>query len=255
MSKPSLVILATDGQSTNMLYHALKDDYQVKVILEERISRVELVKKRLKKFSVPVVMGQLLFQIGYLPWLRRKSGQRLTEIEQQNNLINQAVPQNVTTWVNSANSEQCRLLLRSINPAVVVLCGTRILDTETLNCLRVPFVNIHAGITPLYRGVHGGYWALANNDPENCGVTVHFVDSGIDTGNILAQGVIKPTSQDNFTTYPILQLAVGIELLKDCLPAILNGTAVATKPQGKGKLWYHPTLSEYLRVKREQCVG
>jgi methionyl-tRNA formyltransferase len=255
MSKPTLVILATDGQSTNMLYHALKDNYDVKVVLEERISRVELVKKRLKKFSVPMVMGQLLFQIGYLPWLRRKSGQRLAEIEEQNNLINLAIPQNVTTWVNSANSEQCRLLLQSINPAVVVLCGTRILNAATLNCLRVPFVNIHAGITPLYRGVHGGYWALANNDPENCGVTVHFVDSGIDTGNILAQGVIKPTSQDNFTTYPILQLAKGITLICECLPSVINGTAVATKPQGKGKLWYHPTLAQYLRIKREKGVG
>ena len=254
MSKHSVVILATDGQSTNMLYHALKENFDVKIVIEERISRVELVKKRLKKFSVPVVMGQLLFQIGYLPWLRRKSAQRLAEIEQQNNLINQAIPQNVTTWVNSANSQQCRLLLQSINPAVVVLCGTRILTAETLNCLHVPFVNIHAGITPHYRGVHGGYWALANNDAENCGVTVHFVDSGIDTGNILYQGIIEPTAQDNFTTYPILQLALGISLLKNCLPAILNGTAVATKPQGKGKLWYHPTLSQYLIMKREQGV-
>ena len=41
---------------------------------------------------------------------------------------------------------------------------------------------MHAGITPQYRGVHGGYWAVVNNDPEHCGVTIHFVDKGIDTG-------------------------------------------------------------------------
>jgi methionyl-tRNA formyltransferase len=36
------------------------------------------------------------------------------------------------------------------------------------------FVNIHVGITPKYRGVHGTYWALVNNDVENSGVTVHL---------------------------------------------------------------------------------
>jgi methionyl-tRNA formyltransferase len=253
--KPQLVILATDGQSTNMLYHALKNDYHiVKVILEERISRGELVQKRLKKFSVSQVAGQLLFQVFYLPLLRRKSFQRLKAIEQQFGLINETIPQRVCEWVYSANSEACHTLLKALNPDAVILCGTRILNPETLNCLTVPFVNIHAGITPLYRGVHGGYWALANNDPANCGVTVHLVDSGIDTGNILAQTTISPTAEDNFTTYPILQLAKGIALLKDCLPAVINGTATTTKNNEKGKLWYHPTLGEYLRIKREKSV-
>jgi len=253
--KPEIVILATDGQSTNMLYHALKDDYHiVKVIFEERMSRGELVQKRLRKFSFAHVAGQLLFQALYLPYLRSKSTKRLTEIEREFGLKNEPVPQPVTEWVYSANSNECQTLLKTINPQVVVLSGTRILSAETLNCLTVPFVNIHAGITPFYRGVHGGYWALANNDPTNCGVTVHLVDSGIDTGNILAQTTISPTAEDNFTTYPILQLAKGIALLKDCLPAVINGTATTTKNTEKGKLWYHPTLGEYLRIKREKLV-
>lgn len=255
MSKPVLVILATDGQSTNILYHALKTDYDVHVIIEERISRVELVKKRLKKFSTTVVVGQLLFQILYLPWLRRNSAHRLEAIEHQNKLINERIPQTITSWVYSANSQECRKLLQVLNPDVVVLGGTRILNSETLGCLKVPFLNIHAGITPLYRGVHGGYWALANNDPQNCGVTVHFVDTGIDTGNILVQATIEVTSEDNFTTYPILQLAKGIELLKSCLPTVISGTAIATKPAGKGKLWYHPTLYQYFRINRKLAVS
>lgn len=254
MSKPSLVILATDGQSTNMLYHSLKDDYTIHVVLEERISRLELVEKRLKKFSVMDVIGQLMFQVFYLPVLRRNSNQRIKAIEKQYDLMSEVIPKDVISWVNSANSEQCCGLLKSLNPGVVVLCGTRILTSNTLNCVNVPFVNIHAGITPLYRGVHGGYWALANNDAKNCGVTVHFVDTGIDTGNILAQATIEITGDDNFTTYPILQLAKGIELLKGCLPSVFSGTATITKPVGKGKLWYHPTLSQYLRIKREQSV-
>ena len=45
-----------------------------------------------------------------------------------------------------------------------------------------PVINMHAGITLRYRGVHGGYWALAEQHPEWVGTTVHLVDPGIDTG-------------------------------------------------------------------------
>ena len=55
---------------------------------------------------------------------------------------------------------------------------------ESAGC---PVVNMHAGITLRYRGVHGGYWALAEQHPDWVGTTVHLVDPGIDTGGILAQ--------------------------------------------------------------------
>src|SRR5690606_4856447 len=88
------------------------------------------------------------------------------------------------------------------------------ISKKILQGVNAVFINIHSGITPNYRGDHGGYWALANNDNENCGVTVFIANEGIDTGNILYQGLIQPTTKDNFVTYPYLQLGEGIGLLK-----------------------------------------
>ena len=107
---------------------------------------------------------------------------------------------------------------------------------------------MHAGITPRYRGVHGGYWALASGDAAHCGVTVHLVDAGIDTGGILAQALIRPTPVDSFVTYPLLQLAAGLPLLVDAARAGLAGTlrplpADAASPS---RLWSHPTLAQWL---------
>ena len=45
-----------------------------------------------------------------------------------------------------------------------------------------PVVNYHSGINPAYRGINGGYFALANGEPEHFGVTLHLVDLGVDTG-------------------------------------------------------------------------
>jgi methionyl-tRNA formyltransferase len=108
---------------------------------------------------------------------------------------------------------------------------------------------MHAGITPRYRGVHGGYWALAEHHPDWVGTTVHLVDPGIDTGSILGQVTFQVSRQDTIATYPDLQLAHGLPLLAAQTDRVMAGldleplpTSVAT---GTG-LYYHPTLWGYL---------
>src|SRR5690606_24425483 len=95
-------------------------------------------------------------------------------------------------WVPSVNATQCIDLVQKIEPDIVVVNGTRIISKKVLDAVPVSFINTHVGITPKYRGVHGAYWALACGDTDNCGVTVHLVDKGIDTGGILKQAVIAP---------------------------------------------------------------
>jgi methionyl-tRNA formyltransferase len=104
---------------------------------------------------------------------------------------------------------------------------------------------MHVGITPKYRGVHGGYWSLVNNDENNFGVTIHYVDTGIDTGSIIYQATAARAPRDNFVTYPLLQLAAGIPLLKkalDELPKAGNHTG----KKDVSRLWSHPTAWGYL---------
>ena len=48
--------------------------------------------------------------------------------------------------------------------------GTRIISKATLGCVPAVFINTHVGITPTYRGVHGGYWSLVEGERARCGV-------------------------------------------------------------------------------------
>jgi len=131
----------------------------------------------------------------------------------------------------------------------VVVNGTRILSKRLLGCIDAVFINMHAGITPLFRGVHGGYWPLAQGQPEHCGVTVHLVDPGIDRGKVLGQALIQPTPEDNFTTYPLLQLAAGIPLMLRAVQGALDGAPeTVPHPPGSSMQWYHPTLGSYLKT-------
>jgi methionyl-tRNA formyltransferase len=162
------------------------------------------------------------------------------------------VPETSLTRVASVNSPECIAELQRLQPDVVVVNGTRIIAKKVLQAVPCPFLNTHAGITPLYRGVHGGYWALAKNDAAHCGVSVHLVDAGIDTGGIVHQAIIHPTKEDNFTTYPLLQLAVGLPLLIQAVREALDGTLrLQPAPTGPSRLWSHPTLAEYLRHRHQ----
>ena len=60
-------------------------------------------------------------------------------------------------------------------------------------------------------------------------VTVHEVDTGIDTGNIIYQKTIDVTTKDNFSTYPLLQLAEGIIYLKKALADIFSNNVTLKK--------------------------
>lgn len=243
-----IVILAGPGESTDILFHALDAEFGVhRIIVETPVSQKQLLKRRAEKLGWKTVLGQIAFKLLIAVPLGRSSQPRLQALKRAHGLNDQALPAARTAPVSSVNAPECIALLQELNPDVVVVNGTRIIAKRVLTSVPCPFINTHAGITPLYRGVHGGYWALANNDAAHCGVSVHLVDAGIDTGGIIAQGLIQPTAEDNFVTYPLLQLIAGLPLLKEAVRAALRGNIVLKPaPEGASRLWSHPTLAEYM---------
>jgi len=246
---PRIVMLASDGDSTWIAYNGLRKDLPIaKVILEDPISRWTLLKRRFRKLGARKVAGQLAFQFGMVPALRRTARRRIDQITRDLALDRTPADPSVIQRVPSANSPEAMAALRALAPDVVIVNGTRILSKEVLSCVQTTFLNTHAGVTPMYRGVHGGYWALAEQRPDLCGVTVHIVDTGIDTGSIVGQAMIRPTADDSFVTYPYLQMAAALPVLAQAVRDACNH-ALETKPPlaGSSKLWSHPTIGEYLR--------
>jgi methionyl-tRNA formyltransferase len=66
---------------------------------------------------------------------------------------------------------------------------------------RTPFgaINCHAGKLPFYRGRNILNWALINDETE-FGITVHFIDEGIDTGDIILQRTFPICDSDDYGT-------------------------------------------------------
>jgi folate-dependent phosphoribosylglycinamide formyltransferase PurN len=216
---------------------------ECEIVYERPESRKSFIQRRIKKLGIITVIGQIALEAIVVPVLRRLSARRIDQIKAEFGISTEPMTGHV---VSSVNSREAIDLVKKLNPACIVLAGTRILSREFLQDFSCPTINIHAGITPLYRGVHGAYWALAEQRPELCGVTVHRVDAGIDTGEVLAQEVFKPGPDDNFATYPWIQLGLGSRLVAILLPSVVRGRAVPSPLlTTESKLRTHPTIWGY----------
>ena len=81
----------------------------------------------------------------------------------------------------------------------VSMSFNQIFKTEIINLPKYKIINCHAGKLPFYRGRNILNWALIN-DEKYFGITVHYVDEGIDTGNIILQRDYPITNNDTYAT-------------------------------------------------------
>jgi len=81
----------------------------------------------------------------------------------------------------------------------VSISFNQIFKAKILNTTKHGIINCHAGKLPFYRGRNILNWALINDEKE-MGITVHYVDEGIDTGDIILQRTYPITDDDNYKT-------------------------------------------------------
>ena len=75
----------------------------------------------------------------------------------------------------------------------------QIFKKKIINLPKYKIINCHAGKLPFYRGRNVLNWVLINDEKE-FGITVHYVDEGIDTGDIILQRVYPIDDSDNYAT-------------------------------------------------------
>ena len=244
---PRVVFLARDRESSRMVYHGIRETCRVEaVVLETGPAAGRLIRGRLRRWGWRRTAGQLSF-MGVNKVLALADRNRRRELTRRYGLCTDPWPAQGVIRVRNMNAGEAAGVLRRARPDAVVINGTRILSLRLLQSVEAPFLNLHLGLTPRYRGVYGGYWALAQGDPEHLGVTVHVVDEGVDTGGILYQERVAVEPDDTVNTIPLHQLAAGLPLLRRAVADAGRGDLDPRGASGPSRLWSHPTLGEYLR--------
>ena len=231
---------------------AIARDHPVAAVIYEHQPRLAIwrtLRFRAKRLGLWTVLGQLALVAYDRVVLRGRSRPAIAMALGPFGTMPEDVP---IHSVRSVNSPEAVELLRHYQPEVCVVTGTSIIRERTLGAAPI-FLNIHCGLTPAYRGVHGGFWAIEQGDFRHVGVTVHVVDSGIDTGGIVHQGdVMFDRAFETHRTLVAKQYAVGIPLMSRAVGEVLaSRLQVRHHPTDvPSKQWFSPTLWDFVRFWR-----
>jgi methionyl-tRNA formyltransferase len=93
-------------------------------------------------------------------------------------------------------------------------------------------VNLHISYLPWNRGADPNLWSFVDNTPK--GVSIHYLDAGIDTGDVIAQRSVEFAAGGTLrTSYARLQQEIA-QLFAECWRKIREGNCEATKQVGTG---------------------
>ena len=226
-----VLILTSETAANVWLVNRLLAQFQVVGIVIERrpqaVTKQEKYERRrrmIKRYGLGRTLNKLLYN-----WLRSRvlAGSFADIIRDQffpGNAEVKYVRSVESVTVGNINDAACVEFIKRQAPDVLAVCGTTVIRQEVFSLPQRGAVNIHTGITPDYRSADPIFWALYCNEPEKVGVTIHFVDKGIDTGPIIHQERVPVYRGDTLTTLYMRCIHRGAELFLRALAEIEAGS-------------------------------
>jgi methionyl-tRNA formyltransferase len=151
----------------------------------------------------------------------------------------------------SINSKRSRNLIAEYRPDLIVSVQANVIfkkpliDLPTKGCL-----NVHTALLPKYRGLMPTFWVLKKNEKET-GVSVFFIDEGIDSGPIIVQRRVKIGDQ-SLDQLIRLTKQVGMEALVEAIDLVQRGDYTLIENDDAAMTYYSfPTrqdVKEFLRI-------
>ncbi|WP_213939099.1 formyltransferase family protein [Pseudomonas sp. dw_612] len=130
--------------------------------------------------------------------------------------------------VSNLNDEQCLHLIQASGVELIILGDTRIIKSHLIDASGMGIINVHPGILPEVRGNNPYAWAVLEGAQQ--GVTVHFIDKGVDTGPILKK-VLLDTAPKNYAALVKSLNTLCAQALVSVLDNLANGlVSVSVQP-------------------------
>ena len=135
------------------------------------------------------------------------------------------------------NSDQTASVLKEANPQLCVISHfERLIKKQLLDIPPMGFINLHPSLLPEYRGMAPQHWPIINGESKT-GVTVHYVDEGTDTGDIILQEEIELLPTDYVYDLQKKWLKIYEYIMVEAIDKILSGAPTIKQSHLKG-LYY-----------------
>ena len=132
--------------------------------------------------------------------------------------------------------------IKELNPDMIITCAYgQILSEEILNIPKLGCFNLHGSLLPKYRGGAPIHYALLNGD-EKTGITLMYMDKGMDSGDMIAKEEIKIEDNDNIESLTNKLSIIASKMIIKYLPSLIDGTNNRVK-QDINKVTFSPIIT------------
>lgn len=222
------------------------------IVKENRGRERKRVQRELKRVGFLRFMDVLAYRIYHKFFVSeadRDYERRL--LEDVSNVYPALRPDLPTLVTASPNSREAKAFLEQLRPDLMIARCKVILKPEVFEIPVLGTYVMHPGICPEYRNAHGCFWALAQGDLENVGMTLLKVDKGIDTGPVY--GVFSYPYDERSESHIVIQHRTvfdNLDRIRDKFLEIEKGAARPIDTTGrKSGVWGQPQLTRYLAWK------
>jgi hypothetical protein len=207
------------------------------------------VRRELKRSGWLRFLDVVAFRVCYKIFLARRDraeeARTLEKLRRDFPPLRADLPVLVTDSPNSAEAES---FIRSLQPDAAIARCKVLLKRKIFSLPRLGTFVLHPGICPEYRNAHGCFWALAQNDDANVGLTLLRVDDGVDTGPVF--GHFRCAFDAAVDSHIAIQSRVVFEnlgALREKFLAIASGAAQPVAVAGRSSnVWGQPWLTKFL---------
>jgi folate-dependent phosphoribosylglycinamide formyltransferase PurN len=147
---------------------------------------------------------------------------------------------------NDQNSPDSIARLKEWSPDLIIFTGGNILRKQLLEVPRLGVLNVHLGLLPEIRGMSSPEWSLLNHVPV--GITIHYVEAGIDTGPILQRYEFPAAARcESLTDLRNRLIAFGISKVGEVVAGLDRGTISAARQSDLDKDRQFFVMHEWLQ--------
>lgn len=147
--------------------------------------------------------------------------QEFSEIEKtyfpQSSQINLNKTPHLSCKKGDVNSQRVQDYLKERSPDNIFVFGSSLLKPATFEIAQEGTINLHTGLVQAFRGVDSSFWAIYEEKPEGIGSTIHFIDSSIDAGGLIAQGRPSLSQGDSLHDIFCKTILCGFSLIEHIL--------------------------------------
>ncbi len=151
--------------------------------------------------------------------------------------------------LNDANVEE---VLKQYQDKIVVFTGGGIIRRNILDLAGDGIVNCHMGTLPRYKGMDLPEWCVLENRTDDLGITLHFMDGGIDTGDILRKVSVDRGDHNNIKDLRNSFEGVMANAMAEVIDDFINKRITPKKQEKTTRRQYfivHPRLYELIDEK------